>query len=107
MTTFLKLLIFKTAVHYSLNPIETDTNRAGNSLKPSLTLQNRKNDLKVQFHLLHLPHPRIMPKQLVTRRSVDYAKDWLDPSFLFPGLEKGFTYGCDYWGAASNYFPEY
>ena len=30
-----------------------------------------------------------------TRPSVDYAKDWLDQSFLFPGLEKGFTYDMD------------
>ena len=29
-----------------------------------------------------------------TTPSVHYAKDWLDHLFLFPGLEKGFTYGC-------------
>ena len=33
--------------------------------------------------------------------SVDYAKDWLDQSFLFPGLiwsglEEAFTYGFDH-----------
>ena len=35
-----------------------------------------------------------------TRPSVNYAKDWLDQSFLFPaGLVwsgKGFHYGCDH-----------
>ena len=33
-------------------------------------------------------------KEALTRPSVNYAKDWLDQSFLFPGLvesEKGFT----------------
>ena len=33
-------------------------------------------------------------KEEETRPSVNYAKDWLDQLFLFPGLEKGFTYGC-------------
>ena len=31
--------------------------------------------------------------QAVKRPSVNYAKDWLDQLFLFPGLEKGFIYG--------------
>ena len=30
-------------------------------------------------------------KEWRTRPSVNYAKDWLNHSFLFPGLEKGFT----------------
>ena len=33
-------------------------------------------------------------RQAATRLSVNYAKEWLDQLFLFPGLEKGFTYGC-------------
>ena len=41
------------------------------------------------------------------RLSVNYAKDLLDQFFPFPGLEMGFTYGCDHWGAASNHFPVY
>ena len=32
--------------------------------------------------------------KIETSPSVKYAKDWLDQLFLFPGLEKGFTYGC-------------
>ena len=28
---------------------------------------------------------------IITRPSVNYAKDWLDHSFLFPGLKKSFT----------------
>ena len=35
-----------------------------------------------------------MPYQYKTRPSVNHAKDWLDQLFLFPSLEKGFTYGC-------------
>jgi len=34
-----------------------------------------------------------------TRRSVNYAKEWLDHSFLFPGLvqsEKEFYFGYDH-----------
>ena len=34
-------------------------------------------------------------KEEETRPSVNYAKDWLDQLFLFPGLEKSFTYGGD------------
>ena len=34
-------------------------------------------------------------KEKETRPSVNYAKDWLDQLFLFPGVEKGFTFGCD------------
>ena len=40
-----------------------------------------------------------------TRPSVNYAKDWLDQLFLFPGLEKGFNYGCDHYGPVTNHFP--
>ena len=39
--------------------------------------------------------------------SVNYAKDWLDQLFLFPGLEKGFNYGCDHYGPVTNHFPVY
>ena len=45
-----------------------------------------------------------------TRPSVNYAKDWLDHSFPFPGLiwsEKEFYVGYDYYGAVNNHFPVY
>ena len=34
-------------------------------------------------------------KEEQTRPSVNYAKDWLDQLFLFPGLGKGVTCVCD------------
>ena len=43
----------------------------------------------------------------ITRPSVNYAKDWLDHSFLFPGLvwsEKEFHFECDHEGAVNNHF---
>ena len=46
--------------------------------------------------------------QIQTRPSVNYAKDWLDQSFLFPGLVwrgKGFHLGCDHYGPVNNHFP--
>ena len=36
---------------------------------------------------------------MITRPSVNFAKDWLDHSFPFPGLvwsEKEFYFGCDH-----------
>ena len=44
-------------------------------------------------------------KFVKTRPSVNYAKDWLDHSFLFPGLvwpEKEFHFGCDHWGQSTT-----
>ena len=37
-----------------------------------------------------------------TRPSFNNAKDWLDQFFPFPGLEMGFTYGCDLWGQSTT-----
>ena len=46
-----------------------------------------------------------------TRPSVNYAKDWLDHLFLFPGLvwstKEEFHFGCDHQGAVNNHFPVY
>ena len=44
------------------------------------------------------------------RLSVNYAKDWLDQLFPFPGIVrsgKGFHLGCDHYGAVNNHFPVY
>ena len=40
-----------------------------------------------------------------TRPSVNYAKDWMDHSFVFPCLVwsgKGFHFGCDHQGGEST-----
>ena len=45
-----------------------------------------------------------------TRPNVNYAKDWLNHSFLCPGLvwsQKEFHFGCDHQGAVNNHFPVY
>ena len=42
-------------------------------------------------------HKKVVVVGKKTRPSVNYAKDWLDHSFLFPGLvwsEKDFHFGC-------------
>ena len=44
------------------------------------------------------------------RLSVNYAKDWLDQLFPFPGIVrsgKGFHLGLDHYGAVNNHFPVY
>ena len=49
---------------------------------------------------VHAQQKQIMQVMtLMTRPSVNYAKDWLNHSFLFPGLvwsEKEFHFGCDH-----------
>ena len=45
-----------------------------------------------------------------TRPSVNYRKDWLHHSFLFPGLVwsgKGFHFGFDHLWAVNNHFSVY
>ena len=45
-----------------------------------------------------------------TRPNVNYAKDWLNHSFLCPGLvwsQKEFHFECDHQGAVNNHFPVY
>ena len=42
-----------------------------------------------------------------TRPSVNYAKDWMDHSFVFPCLVwsgKGFHFGCDHQGGSQQTF---
>ena len=53
---------------------------------------------------------RPMLLQTKTRHSVNYAKDWLDHSFLFPGLvwsEKRVSLWMWPLGGSSNHFPVY
>ena len=57
----------------------------------------------------------LLKAHLRTNHSVNFAKDWLDHSFLFPGLVwsslvwsgKGFYFGYDHLGAVNNHFPVY
>ena len=45
-----------------------------------------------------------------TRPSVNYANNWLDQIFPFPGLVwpgKGFYLGCYHYRAINNHFPLY
>ena len=55
----------------------------------------------IQLQNINLTRNVIKHKMIFvkTRPSVNYAKDWLDHSFLFPGLvwsEKEFNFGCDH-----------
>ena len=62
----------------------------GQSRSRKGTVGNRHGKFKVSFQV---------EKKKKTRPSVNYAKDWLDHSFLFPGLvwsEKEFNFGYDH-----------
>ena len=57
------------------------------------------HSMTVYMIIDHNFHAIIMVIIYETRPSVNYAKDWLDHSFLFPGLvwsEKEFYFGYDH-----------
>ena len=70
-------------------------------------MNSSRDQIKINKFINYFDDLADSEKREEKRPNVNYAKDWLDQLFLIPVPKKGFTSGCDHYGALNKNFPVY